>query len=774
MNLTVQQQPLPPAINSYPLPTAYWTRPIEGQNTYWYTIASNWLGAWSSAQFGTFQQQYMNLWQQVGSAPNTPHIMWTKPLIFGGVVGGSNTQYDGAIFSQFAASISNNMIIMNGYLYYQTPSPNSLNSATPQLGTVNVGPFCCVDLRTGQTIWQNYNINPTWGEILSYYTTGHSGPDSMGFLWQSYTNAAGVTTWMCYDALNGDWVFNVTNIPTGTLVSDSMGNLDIYVLNYNVAKETGWLGLWNLTDVISRGISLWNGGTFAPAGQVFNGNIPGDYSWNVTISSDLTGLALNNTAPTGVSIGGPSIYAILPGDIMTGSIGTVTYTTSLVASAPVIAATGTSLAIGVEDQYTPNPYTMWALNLNASVGPIGSLLWIKNYTAPDLIAGNPNLSSDTMRYGPVDPVANVITLNCGETFQWYGYSLTTGNLLWGPTDTPPPSGFQYFGGGQGLGQWATTAYGNFYTQGYGGVIYCYNSETGKLVWTFGNGGPGNSTNDGLNSNWGLLPIFIAGISDGMVYAFNNQHSTGGQNPPYKGYMIYCLNATTGQEIWTGMGGAGEYGGPGESTAAIADGFLAYWNYYDNSMYVVGRGPSATTVQAPLAAITVGTPVVIQGTVTDISAGTTQTEQAADFPHGVPCASDASMNAWMEYVYMQKPEPTNFTGVTVTLTAIDPNHNFITLGTATTDSNGLYTFTWTPPSVSGSYLITATFAGTNGYWGSNAQTGMVVQNAPSVTPTAAPVSGLATMSALTIGIVAAVIAIIIAIAIVGLLLMRKKP
>ena len=39
---TVQQEPLQ-TIN-YPLPTEYWTRPIEGQNTNWYTIASNWLG----------------------------------------------------------------------------------------------------------------------------------------------------------------------------------------------------------------------------------------------------------------------------------------------------------------------------------------------------------------------------------------------------------------------------------------------------------------------------------------------------------------------------------------------------------------------------------------------------------------------------------------------------------------------------------------------------------------------------------------------------------
>ncbi len=39
----------------HPLPTAYWTFPINGQNTDWYTIASNWLDASSdsSAQLGS-------------------------------------------------------------------------------------------------------------------------------------------------------------------------------------------------------------------------------------------------------------------------------------------------------------------------------------------------------------------------------------------------------------------------------------------------------------------------------------------------------------------------------------------------------------------------------------------------------------------------------------------------------------------------------------------------------------------------------------------------
>ena len=54
---------------------------------------------------------------------------------------------------------------------------------------------------------------------------------------------------------------------------------------------------------------------------------------------------------------------------------------------------------------------------------------------------------------------------------------------------------------------------------------------------------------------------------------------------------------------------------------------------------------------------------------------------ANFPNGLPCVSDASMTQWMEYVYEQQPEPTNVTGVPVTLTAIDPNGNFVTLGTA---------------------------------------------------------------------------------------------
>src|SRR3990172_6480068 len=45
--LTVQEEPIPDPITSYPLPQEYWTRPIYGENTDWWAISSNWLGTGS-------------------------------------------------------------------------------------------------------------------------------------------------------------------------------------------------------------------------------------------------------------------------------------------------------------------------------------------------------------------------------------------------------------------------------------------------------------------------------------------------------------------------------------------------------------------------------------------------------------------------------------------------------------------------------------------------------------------------------------------------------
>jgi hypothetical protein len=133
-----------------------------------------------------------------------------------------------------------------------------------------------------------------------------------------------------------------------------------------------------------------------------------------------------------------------------------------------------------------------------------------------------------------------------------------------------------------------------------------------------------------------------------------------------------------------------------------------------------------------------------------------------------------MKDWMGYVYQQKPIPGDFTGVEVTLDVLDSNGNYRNIGTAKTDETGMYSFTWKPDIV-GSYKVVATFHGTNGYWPSFSETSFVVDPAaPTAPPIATAPSNLATTSDLVLYLAAGVIAIIIAIAIVGLLLLRKKP
>jgi len=625
--------------------------------------------------------------------------------------------------------------------------------------------------------------------------------------------------WELFDAYTGDALFNVTSIPSGTTVAGPSGEQLKYVFaNAGTAAKPNWyLAQWNSSKLWQYDINPYDGeGSLSPAiinatnGILLGGGTPSQSGTGV-FPIGITGTV--GTLPNGVSAFAPygstiSVNGNVPINGISGLQNSIEFpslttydwnvsvpwlntmppppatvnatTGQLIPPAPgtnpasVIAANpgdlmlcrNGSLPVGypaADLAYPQLPYTYFAVNLNASKGAIGSILWMQNFNPP---AGNL-----TVIQGPVDWQTRVFVQTYVETTQWVGFSLSTGQQIWGPTASQ--AAFDYYGtpGNVGLGSGSVMAYGKLYSSAFSGICYCYNDLTGKLEWTYGNGGSGNSTYAGFNTSYGDYPTFIQSIADGVVYLATDEHTI--IDPIYKGATSTGINATTGQQIWQLSDYPSEWSTSG-SAWVVADGYATFMNGYDNNIYCVGQGPSSTTVQAPQIAITAGTNVVIQGTVMDISAGTTQAEQAADFPHGVPCASDAIMSQWMGYVYQQQPKPTNFVGVTVTLTAIDPNGNYITIGTTNTTNTGLYTLSWTPPNVAGNYLVTATFAGTNSYWGSNAQTGMTVQG-PSATaaPTAAPVSGLATASDLTYGIVAAVIAIIIVGALLFLAL-RKRP
>jgi hypothetical protein len=210
-----------------------------------------------------------------------------------------------------------------------------------------------------------------------------------------------------------------------------------------------------------------------------------------------------------------------------------------------------------------------------------------------------------------------------------------------------------------------------------------------------------------------------------------------------------------------------------TSTAIAYGKLVSLNAYDNQLYCFGKGPSATTVNAPDVGVTTATPITITGRVMDVSPGTKQLLVASNYPNGLPCVSDKSEERFMETVYQQQAMPTDLTGVPVTINVIDSNGNERPIGTTTTTSAGTYGFTWTPD-IPGDFTVIASFEGSNSYYPSSDQTQFYASLPATHEPTASPISGLATTADVMTYLAAGVVAIIIAVAIVGLLILRKRP
>jgi len=201
--------------------------------------------------------------------------------------------------------------------------------------------------------------------------------------------------------------------------------------------------------------------------------------------------------------------------------------------------------------------------------------------------------------------------------------------------------------------------------------------------------------------------------------------------------------------------------------------LISWNSFDNQIYSFGKGPTVTTVSASPKVSVHGSSVLVEGTVMDTSGGTTQDIIAKRFANGLPAVSEDSMEAWMEYAYQQQIKPTNATGVDVVLTIIDPNNNYYEVGRTTSDANGAFKLAFTPE-VPGTYTITASFAGSESYYASHAETAFAVDPAAATpAPTEAPKDSVADQYFIP-AIAGIFVLIIIVLALLVILLMKKRP
>jgi outer membrane protein assembly factor BamB len=703
-----------------PLPTEYWTRPINAMNYNWYSIAGNWLGGPN----GLYRVDSM--YNPYTTGPESAHILWTKPESPGGTVGGdfgddltgnyyTNRQYEKPFMP----------IIIDGVLYY---TQFTGSTTYPEA-------WVAVNLRTGAEIWRDdaTNLgggNPVqsallttgqvsnlyMGQVLNYVTPNQYGGHS--YLWSTGNislsgTKTGTTQWNMFDAMTGMYICSVVNGTTMTITRDDHNNLIGYFVNSS-SPGGPTLNMWNSTQCIlsqlSGGLTSWRWQPVQNGKFEFGRGI----MWTKTLPTNISGVAFPSTL---------SIWTVLEDTVLLCN--------------PSPAAGSFQGGFNIECAFDASD---------------GTQLFLINRTETP----NTRLSSGTsysMTFGD-----GVYVQYNFDTFIAVGYDLRTGKELW-TTTLPDPNVYDMHLGCGGV------ANGTLYLLGLGGDIYALNVHTGEILWKQTTNAIQGSAES--NTPYGIWPVWTREasftIADGKLY-FGEGHE---YSPPlFRGAREVCLNATTGEPIWNVLLSAVE------SSAPIADGILTTINAYDNQIYAFGTGPSKTTLNVPTPVTSVGTPIVIQGTVTDISAGTKQDAVAMNFPNGLPCVSDASQTQFMEAVYMQQSLPTNTTGVPVSINVVDANGNYRTIGTTTSDALGTFSLTWTPD-ISGDYKVYAMFAGTHSYYSSQASSSFYATE-PAATPTPMPTQAPSAADLYFLPAIAGLIVLVIVGFAVTILLLKKHP
>ena len=274
-------------------------------------LPSNWLGG--SWLVGNFQR-----W---GTAPSTGHILYTKPIIDGGIQDeayganhGQTTDYE---------SMWSLVAVMNGKIY-------AYDQMYPDYG------YYCLDLRSGEQIWYKNGTDngigqltseaiysglggagvysgttwarPSFAQLFHYY--GLNGAGVLSHLWMTYGN-----NWYMLDALTGDWILTLTNVPGGTGVTDQDGS----ILRYTYSASTGRYLCWNVTKSIGppsptgTGEQQWEPRQGATIDAL---NDTTWYNWgpragaspiDITDILPRSGYSMNVTGPTGL----PSLSNVL-------------------------------------------------------------------------------------------------------------------------------------------------------------------------------------------------------------------------------------------------------------------------------------------------------------------------------------------------------------------------------------------------------------------------------------------------------------------------------
>ncbi len=386
-----------------PLPTGYWERPVYSVNSEWYKISGNWLGLAASTFASTGMYNASGNFNPYTTAPNSAHIVWTKPAAFGGLIGGEfggSQQSNYYSTSQYEPKFA--PIIMNGILYYTLWPGSSTHPAG----------WIALDIRTGKTIWTKDTTEVLrCGQTLNYVSPNQYG--GLAYLWSIPLSSAGfmgsISNYTLWDAMTGNKILTITGGVTMTQTEAADGSIIGYYINGTTTSRS--LTMWNSTEAI----------------QYPNGHISENWMWRPALNSVINfSRGIMWSRPIATNISGVTINPGL-------GISKIASDVILLLSTPNTGAATTYWQPGwqIEAAYSAiDGHNLWG-PLNRTEEP-----WTRIYMGP---AG----------WG-------VYTEYVGETMTWKGYSLTTGAELWGPTE-PDSNAWSYYG------VQYVPAYGNFYT-----------------------------------------------------------------------------------------------------------------------------------------------------------------------------------------------------------------------------------------------------------------------------------------------------------------------
>jgi hypothetical protein len=687
------------------LPTEYWSHPIEPNNRNWANVAGNY--PWGETDVGQGQlSTHDEYYGPFIPAVHTPHIVWETTGPVAGIIGGETGNY-----AQSGSPGVPSLIFMGRA--YQTVT-KSFNGLAAQSFAESY------DIQTGKIYYDvltiasgGTGVTPT--NINYYLPTVSAVPGEaadVSFTSELYT----VTGSKLYkvNPSTGAISANIT-IPSG---------LSTYYIRDGVVWS--FQQLYTNSSVV-QGISVQDSST----GFLVKWSVSGGSSTSNTATTAQINAAFATRVQSNVTITIPTSYRTAYQAGSYGAFGALDPDTNITV---------------IQSRF------LWGGFYGSSYIAIdtntGTQLW--NVTTPkDSMESAYRPTNGWCRQG----------LYIAEMERGYveARNLHTGAVVWKVDIGDYPWGEFWM--------YDEAAYQDLvFGTGYVGVI-AINQTSGTLAWHYADPSvpfetPYTSELLANGTTYSVQNIRVLGSgTDAMVYVQNSEHTP--SQPATRGWGLIALNATTGQFMWKIMGtnlGAGP----------ASSGYLFTSSSYDGTMAVMGKGQSATTVTAPQTGIEVNTPVVITGTVMDLSPAQPNT----------PAISDASMSTWMDYLHFQMPiggiyNNITITGVPVTIYVTDPNGNTNIAGTATSDASGTFGLTWTP-TIAGDYKINAAFGGSDSY-GSSFDSTYATVAAAHATATPAPtasLSGVATATDLMTFIVIAIVAIIIAIAIATVLILRK--